>query len=501
MKLRIKKWIISILAALLFFRIAMLVSGLHFYSVYAEQFFWFILSVLVLSIWFINLKTTGRVVLTVSSIIVYSGLYIVVMFFTWLIIGAIDDVRPEKFKNIEQKVWIQFHQGSWGGRPYMTVGIGKSYLGGLLYSVEDQFEFNPETPNMASDKYDIPKTVSDPEWCPFWEEKGWLFDFNNNVCYKLKKRKPVELSPEEISWKAALEKKLNVSVFLGKGTSDIKAIYEKPSTIYLTLNFNDTAYIQALSNEEVEQLSSEIVRSLTTVLNHPEKYDQVYLHFITNDHRDKLYLDCSLDYTLEYKYARYDLKKKSIIPNKSDVDYVKSLYIPWTKFLRIDYDGRNNSQKVFSNSLGCELHHIREIGPVKHAGKTTYKGLKCDIYEGRNPDKIRLKNGYLINRFRYIVYKETLVDVTIYYECYPSNFKFTYKEIVDKITYDVKSDSPEKMYYRYVDENYLKFRYETKETIISCKADTLTFPWTIEYNTCITQPIFLYPYIEMNNGY
>jgi hypothetical protein len=499
--MKTKKILLSVLFTLLTIRIVLMFFNIHFTSVYGEELFFFSLSLIGIIAWLISLRTNNdRFILFGGAVGVYGLLVVVVSIINSMLID--EERRPEHFKNTDLMVSRQSGFGL-GSGPYFVFSLGKTYLWGLLYQEDISFREGNEAPPHISGAFEIPEGMKNPNGRDCWllKERNWLLDFETKTLYKLKKRKPIKLSTSEKTWRYSWEKELNAKVFIGKGTSDIDEIYQLPTTIYVTLDFLDTNYVKNLNNAAIERLTSKIAESLKPVLDHAEDYKTAEVYFVAKDSRD-IYIGSKYDFdeNQQYKKGRYNLKANAIIPNELGVDYIKFLYIPHTPFLSIEYnDGRNDDQKAWINYLSSELHHINDIGHVQKTGETLYKGMICEVYEGKNSWKIRLENGYLTNSFRFVLYNGEVVEAKMNYSCFKTNDAFTYGEVVDKLTDERKrgSNKPKDQFYKYVNRDYLKFYYETDEIIINCKADTASFPWKISYTTSITEPQFVYLYKEI----
>lgn len=473
--------------------------NIQFTSVYGNQVFLFFLSLLILVAWVLRVKSTeNRMIILGSAVAVYAVLYCFVSFINKHVMDG--ERELEAFKNTDLLIYEQSGFGI-GSGPYLTIGGGKTYLWGLLFKEEFSTTIYGEGPPPISGAFTLPKELKDPRGrdCWLWEEKGWLFDFDAKMLFKLKKRKHCPLSQEEKAWKQSWEKQLNARISLGKGTSDIEELFQLPTTIYLTLDFEDTNYVTQLDNQTIEELTEKLAVSLKPVLEKNNAFTTVETYFVTEDNR-RIYVDSryKFDENQQYKIGRYDLEINKLIPNLVGKDYIKFLYVPRTYFLAfVYYTKHRDEQEISRHSLSSEWYHIGDIGPVHKTGTVLYKGMKCEVFERKNHWKIQLKNGYLTNTFQYIMYNGELVEVTLNYACYKTNDKFTYGEVVDKLTYKNNSDDPEDQYYNYVSRDYLKFNYETKESVIKCVADTTSFPWKITYTTAITQPQFMYLYKEL----
>ena len=491
------KILLFTLCTLLVLRIILLFFNIHFTSVYGEEIFIFSLSLIGFTVWMIRLHTNnGRIILFGSAVGVYGLLYIIVSFFNAIFIK--NERHPVHFKNTDKMVCVQPGFGI-GCGPYMLFGMGKTYLWGLLYQEDVSCQIISEGPPRISGAFEIPNGLKDPRGrdCWFWKERNWLFDCETNTFYQLKKRKPIKLSKREQFWLSSWEKTLNAQIFIGKGTSDIEEIYQLPTTIYVTLNFYDNNYVKKLDNSTIEGLTKKIAESLKLVINNVDRYKTIETYFITEDSRN-IYVPSKYDFdeNQQYKKGCYNLETNTIVPNVLGVDYIKFLYIPWTPFLSINNNGRNKNQEAMRNNLSSELFHIEEIGSVLKTEEIQYKGMACEVYEGKNSWRIRLKNGYMTNSFRFVLYEGEVIEATMNYSCFKTNNRLTYGEIVDKLTYKNSSTGIDKQYYKYVSRDYLKFYFETSESLIHCEADTSSFPWKISYTTSITEPQFMYLYKE-----
>lgn len=494
--MKTRKILLVTLFTLLTTRIVLAFFNIKFTSVYGDELFFFLLSFIGLAMWLLKTKTkNARIVLFGSALSVCFVLHSIISFFR-----AGEERRPERFKNTDLMVCRQSGFGI-GSGPYFVFSLGETYLWGLLYKEDISFKVGNEVPPHISGAFEIPKGMKNPNGRDCWllKERNWLLDFDTKTLYKLKKRRQIELSTREQAWRSSWEKELDAKIVVGKGTSDINEIYQLPSTIYVTLNFLDTNYVKQLDNVTIEQLTTKLAESLKPVLEDVESYKIVETYFVTEDSRH-IYVDSKYDFdeNQKYKKGRYNLQANAIIPNKLGVDYIKFLYVPWTPFLSIEYnDGRNEDQKAWRNNLSSELHHIKDIGPLRKTSDTLYKGMACEVYEGKNSWKIRLKNGYLTNSFRFVLYEGEVIEATMNYSCFQTNKRLTYGEVVDKLTYKEVSNNSKFQYYKYVSRDYLKFDYETPESLIHCEADTTSFPWKISYTTSITEPQFLYLYKEI----
>lgn len=497
--MKTRKILLVTLFTLLTARIVLALFNIKFTSVYGDELFFFLLSFIGLAVWFLKTETkNARIVLFGSALAGCFVLHSIISFF------RTGDARlPEQFKNTDLMVSRQSGFGL-GSGPYFVFSLGKTYLWGLLYQEDISFKVGNEVPPHISGAFEIPEGMKNPNGRDCWllKERNWLLDFETKTLYKLKKRKPIKLTTGEKDWRSSVEKELNAKVFIGKGTSDIDEIYQLPTTIYVTLDFLDTNYAKNLDNKTIERLTSKIAESLKPVLENAEDYKTAEVYFVAKDSRD-IYLGSKYDFDENQKYKKglYNLQTNAIIPNVLGLDYIKFLYIPRTHFLSIEYyHGYNENQAVRGNTLSSELHHINEIGPVKKTGDIIYKGMNCEVYQGKNSWKIRLKNGYLTNSYSFVLYNGEVVEATMNYSCFKTNDAFTYGEIVDKLTDESKrtSNKPKDQFYKYVNRDYLKFYYETHESIVSCKADTASFPWKISYTTSITEPQFIYLYKEID---
>lgn len=471
--------------------------GMQFSSIYVEECYWGMTS-LIAVIWLISSqKKTGVIIALIGAFtLFYAFLFIVCMHFTWLFVGAVDPVKPETFAGTDQKVWREFHQGSWGGEPYETIGIGKSYFGGWMHREDACLKVNlvdGTAPWAEADNFVVPDSV-DVSDCVFWKQKQLLFDMKNKVCYKLNPKKRTALSESEMLFKTDFEKKWNASIRVEKGASDIEPLYAQSNTIYVLVNFNDPKEGISLSNSKAEELTNEFCHAYVQKLNHLHSFDSVMVFFQSHDGREMY----EFDFQSKYKYARFSIHKNEVIPYKEGSDFMKKLVIPWSKFLVITYEeGRNESQKVWSQKLGCEIHHLTDDFKLKKSKNTTYLGLNCEVYKAKHPEKLHTPNGYLNGEITYFMYGGELVKAELNYTCYPNNKEFTYKEVVNKITYPDNNGKKIPDYSDFVSTKYLDFYHNNGDnTEISCHVDTTQTPWKIKSTASIIRPEFVYLYRE-----
>lgn len=479
------------------FRIVTGTFGLQFYSIYAEEIYWAITS-LIGAVWLISSqKKQGVIAALIGAFAVfYCFLFVFCMYFTWLLIGTVDEVKPETFKGIDKKVWLEFHQGSWGGTPYGTLGIGSSYFGGLMHR-ENQYlkvDFVDETaPWSEADDFEIPPGVDITD-CIFWKEKQLLFDMENKICYQVKSKKIIPLSKSENRCISDFEKKWNASILVEKGVSSIEPLYAQSNTIYVEVDFKDHTKAKSLSNTQTEALTAELCESYAPNLEQSHTFDSVMVYFRSHDSREMY----EFNYDSNYKYARYSIHQNTIIPYKQGVDFIRKQFIPWQKFLVITYEnGGNPSQKVWSQTLGCELHHLTDDFKLTRVKNSTYQGLNCQVYKAKHPEKLRTLNGYLTCEITYFMVDDELVKAEVNYSCFPENKKFRYKEVVDKITYQYNKGKKIPAYCRFISPKYLDFYHNNGDnTQIACHADTTHIPWKINYVTSIIHPEPVYLYRE-----
>jgi len=486
-----------ILLVLIAFRATTGFLGLQFSSIYVEEFYWGMTS-LVGVIWLISSQKRQGVIIALIGVfaLFYCFLFIVFMYFTWLFVGAVDPVKPETFAGTDQKVWREFHQGSWGGEPYETLGIGKSYFGGLMHREDACLKVNlvgGTAPWAEADNFVVPDSV-DVSDCIFWKQKCLLFDMKNKVCYTLKAKENNPLSRPELQCKSDFEEKWNASLTIEKGMSVIEPLYAQSNTIYVQVNFKDPKKGISLSNVQVEEMTTEFCRAYVPKSGLTHSMDSVIVFFKSHDSRE-LY---ESDFQSKDKYARFSIQKNAVIPCKEGSDFKKKLVIPWSAFLIIPYEeGRNNSQRVWSQKLGCELHHLTDDFKLKKSGKTNYMGLNCEVYKAKHPEKLHTPNGYLTGEVTYFMYAGELVKAEVNYSCYPTNKNFTYKEVVDKITHLDNGTKKIPDHYRFVSTKYLDFYYDNGDnTEISCHTDTTAFPWKVNSVASIIKPEFVYLYRE-----
>lgn len=482
---------------MILFRVVTGTFGLQFYSIYAEEIYWAITS-LIGAVWLISSqKKQGVIAALIGAFAVfYCFLFVFCMYFTWLLIGAVDEVKPETFKGIDKKVWLEFHQGSWGGTPYGTLGIGSSYFGGLMHR-EDQYltvDFVDETaPWSEADNFEIPDSVIISD-CILWKQKNLLFDMENKVCYKLKYKQKLPLSDQEQQCKSDFEKKWNASLKIEKGMSSYEPLYAQSKTVYVQVNFNDPKKAISLSNVDAEEMTAEFCREYVTKLNPAHPFDSIMVFFKCHDRRE-IY---ESNFRSKDKYARFSIRNNVVIPCKPGSDFIKKQVIPWSPFLVITHEkGGNDSQKPWQQKLGYEIWHLKDDFKLFRGKNSTYKGLNCEVYEAKHPDKLQTPNGYLNCEVTYYMYNGELIKSEVKYLCYPTNNRFKYREVVHKIAGQRNKQKEVPAYCRFVSTEYLDFYNNNGDnTEISCHADTTKVPWQIESTTTIINPEFVYLYRE-----
>lgn len=482
---------------MILFRAATGAFGLQFRSIYVEETYWGLTS-LVGAIWLISSqKKQGVIVALIGAFtLLYCFLFIFCMYFTWLLIGAVDDVKPETFKGIDKKVWLEFHQGSWGGTPYGTLGVGSSYFGGLMYREDEYLKVDlvDETaPWSETDNFEIPDSVIVSD-CILWKQKNLLFDMEKKVCYKLKDKQKLPLSDQEQQCKRDFEKKWNASLMIEKGTSTIEPLYAQANTIYVQVNFRDLKKVIPMSNTEVEKLASEFCQAYVPKLEPAHSFDSVMVFFKSHDDRE-LY---ESDFRSKDKYARFSIRNNAVVPCKPGKDFLEKLIVPKQDFLVIAYaEKRNESQEPWIESLNSEYHHLSGHFNLFEAKNVNYKGLNCQVYKAKHPKKILTPNGYLNGEVTYFMYQRNLVKATVKYKCFPKNDQFSYKEVVNKITAKNNNGKKGDAYQLFVNTKYVDFYHNNgNNTEISCHADTTKVPWQIESTTTIINPEFVYLYRE-----
>ena len=483
--------------AMVLFRVVTGTFGLQFYSIYAEEIYWAITS-LIGAVWLISSqKKQGVIAALIGAFAVfYCFLFVFCMYFTWLLVGAVDEVKPETFKGIDKKVWLEFHQGSWGGTPSGTLGVGNSYFGGLMYR-EDEYlkvDFVDETASWAeADNFEIPDNITVSE-CILWKQKKLLFDMKNKVCYQLKDKQKLLLSEQEQECKSDFEKNWNASLVIEKGMSAIEPLYAQSNTIYVQVNFRDLKKVIPMNNAEVEKLASEFCQAYVPKLGPAHSFDSVMVFFKNHDDR-KLY---DSNFRSKDKYARFSIRNNAVIPCKPEKDFRKKLIIPGQCFLVITHaDKRNESHNPWIESLSSETHHLSGHFNLFEAKNVNYKGLNCQVYKAKHPKKILTPNGYLNCEVTYFMYQRQLIKATVKYKCFPENNQFSYQEVVNKITIKTNTGKEGYAYQQFVSTKSLDFYHNNgNNSEIFCHADTTKIPWQIESTTTITHPEFIYLYRE-----
>jgi len=192
-----KRIFLSIIAILAGFRVITAILGLRFNSIYTEELYWGMVS-LVAVIWLISAQRKVKVVaqLILAFTVFYSFLFVACLYFTWLFVGKVEKVKPEKFGGTDQEVWLEFHQGIWEEEGCEKLCVGKSYFSDWMHKedtcLELTFTENAD-PWLGAESFKIPDSV-DVRNCIFWQQKQVLFDMKNKTCYKLEPKEEIALS-------------------------------------------------------------------------------------------------------------------------------------------------------------------------------------------------------------------------------------------------------------------------------------------------------------------
>jgi len=202
--MKTRKILLVTLFTLLAARIVLAFFNIKFTSVYGDELLFFLLSFIGLVVWLLKTDTKdARIVLLGSALAGYMVLHSIISFFR-----TGDERYPEQFENTDQLVYTYSGFGI-GKGPYIVVGMGKTYLCGLLFQENVHFTIYSEAPPEISDALEIPEEMEDPRDrnCWLWEERNWLFDFETKTLYKLKKTKPIDLPIREQAEKEAKQLK------------------------------------------------------------------------------------------------------------------------------------------------------------------------------------------------------------------------------------------------------------------------------------------------------
>jgi hypothetical protein len=192
--MKTRKILLVTLFTLLTARIVLALFNIKFTSVYGDELFFFLLSFIGLAVLFLKTETkNARIVLFGSALAGCFVLHSIISFFRT---GY--ERYPEQFENTDQLVYTYSGFGI-GKGPYIVVGMGKTYLSGLLFQEDVHFTIYSEAPPEISDALEIPEGMEDPRGRNCWllKERNWLFDFETKTLYKLKKRKSIDLPIRE----------------------------------------------------------------------------------------------------------------------------------------------------------------------------------------------------------------------------------------------------------------------------------------------------------------
>ncbi len=170
------------------FRIITALLGLRFNSLYAEEIYWVLVS-LVFVTWLIAAQRKPKVIaqLILAFSVFYCFVFVACVYFTWLFAGEAAPVKPERFNGMEQEVWIEYHRGILDEKVSEKLCIGKSYFHDWMHRKEDCLELSsPEnsTPWAGVEAFRVPDSV-EIRHCIFWQQKQLLFDMQTKTCYRL----------------------------------------------------------------------------------------------------------------------------------------------------------------------------------------------------------------------------------------------------------------------------------------------------------------------------
>lgn len=167
------------------FRIITALLGLRFNSLYAEEIYWVLVS-LVFVTWLIAAQRKPKVIaqLILAFSVFYCFVFVACVYFTWLFAGEAAPVKPERFNGMEQEVWIEYHRGILDEKVSEKLCIGKSYFHDWMHRKEDCLE-------LSSPENSTPWAG----WKPSGFRIAWrsvtVFSGNRSSCCSTCKQKPV----------------------------------------------------------------------------------------------------------------------------------------------------------------------------------------------------------------------------------------------------------------------------------------------------------------------
>ncbi len=160
---------------------------------------------------------------------------------------------------------------------------------------------------------------------------------------------------------------------------------------------------------------------------------------------------------------------------------------------RTPYSGLSKSYiGSYLSKSGDYIDLFKERG-FELINNANFLGLEgCTEYETKIPQQINLKNAYIECFENYVFYNDQNISITLRYECKPLNINFKYKDLVKFLTIEKKKKFINENYYikiakEYLDENYLNYRKELYNVLVTTKTDTSKIPWTIRYQTSLNK--------------
>lgn len=124
-------------------------------------------------------------------LVIFALLLIIVIPLITLFINSFRGSESEIFvsncKGCDKKVISYYHQGSWGGVPSITTGVGDTYFGGLLYKMIKDTTYDAEffLEDSIQETYVLPEEVKFDDYLIAWESEDLLIVNGGTSCYPL----------------------------------------------------------------------------------------------------------------------------------------------------------------------------------------------------------------------------------------------------------------------------------------------------------------------------